>query len=133
MIVADASLLAHLLIPGLDQVSAEAVHQRDSHWCAPGLWPYEFRHTLLKYIRAKGLNQEQANNLMTHACAGMDTLPTDAPSSNVIATALAFGISAYDAEYVALAQALGAPLITYDQKLVRATRGIALSPADFIR
>jgi predicted nucleic acid-binding protein len=70
MIVADASLLANLLIPGLDQASAEAVQQRDSDWRAPGLWSYEFRNVLLKYIRRGDLTQDQANNSMAWAASG---------------------------------------------------------------
>jgi predicted nucleic acid-binding protein len=62
----------------------------------------------------------------------MGSVWQDAPSSAVIASAAAHKISSYDAEYVALAQHLRVPLITYDQKLVRAAAGIALSPADFL-
>jgi predicted nucleic acid-binding protein len=132
MIVADASLLAHLLIPGLDQASAEAVQRRDSDWRAPGLWSYEFRNVLLKYIRRGDLSQDQANQLMTRALAGMGSVWQDAPSSAVLAAAATYNISSYDGEYVALAQHARVPLVTCDKKLARAATGIALSPADFL-
>lgn len=39
---------------------------------------------------------------------------------NAVSIALACGISAYDASYVALSQQVNAPLLTLDAKLVRA-------------
>jgi hypothetical protein len=38
MIVADASLLAHLLIPSPESALAEDVYRKDPEWSAPVLW-----------------------------------------------------------------------------------------------
>ena len=132
MIIADASLLANLLIPGLDLVSAEAVRSRDSDWRAPGLWPYEFRNTLLKYIKADRLSQLAASNLIGHALQIMGSPGRDAASSDTLATAVTFGLSSYDAEYVAFAKTLGVPLVTFDRRLAKAAPGIAFRPDEYL-
>jgi hypothetical protein len=43
MIVADASLLVHLLIPSPDSALAEGVYRKDPKWSAPVLWRSELR------------------------------------------------------------------------------------------
>jgi predicted nucleic acid-binding protein len=132
MIIADASLLANLLIPGLDNASAESVQKIDSDWRAPRLWQYEFKNTLVKYLRAGAIAEEAAENLLFHSQQIMKGAEQEAPSKDALTIAAKHKISAYDAEYVALAQQLGSPLITYDRKLIKAALGIAVSPTDFI-
>jgi predicted nucleic acid-binding protein len=131
MIVADASLLANLLIPGLDHASAESVQKIDSDWRAPRLWQYEFKNTLIKYVRVRAITEQTAENLLFHSLQIMKGAEQDAPSKDALTIATTHKISAYDAEYLAIAQQLGIPLITYDRKLVKAAPGIAFLPADF--
>ena len=132
MIVADASLLANLLIPGLDWASAVPVLERDPDWRAPRLWQYEFKNTLTKYVRHGGLPKETAQRLLQEAMVVMKSGEQAAPAADALAIAIEYETSAYDAEYVALAQVLGAPLVTYDQKLAKAVSGLVVSPAGFI-
>jgi predicted nucleic acid-binding protein len=54
---------------------------------------------------------------------GMDT---------ALAVAAKYAITGYDAQYVALAQSLDAPLITEDRKLQKAVLGIAFSMREFL-
>ncbi len=42
------------------------------------------------------------------------------------------GISAYDAQYLALAESLDVPCVTEDKKLAKASRGRALGMAAFL-
>ena len=49
-----------------------------------------------------------------------------------LAVATKYAITGYDAQYVALAQSLNAPLITEDRKLREAVPGIAFSMQDFL-
>ncbi len=60
MIVADASLLAHLLIPSRNSAFAEAVYRKDPEWSAPILWRSELRSVLRKHIRHSGMKIELA-------------------------------------------------------------------------
>jgi predicted nucleic acid-binding protein len=43
-----------------------------------------------------------------------------------------YAVTGYDAQYVALAQSLNAPLITEDRKLREAVPGIAFSMQEFL-
>jgi predicted nucleic acid-binding protein len=49
-----------------------------------------------------------------------------------LAVAAKYAITGYDAQYVALAQSLDAPLITEDRKLQKAVLGIAFSMREFL-
>ena len=49
-----------------------------------------------------------------------------------LAVAAKYAITGYDAQYVALAQSLNAPLITEDRKLREAVSGIAFSMQEFL-
>ena len=60
MIVADASLVAHLLIPSPNSALAEAVYRKDPEWSAPVLWRSELRSILLKHIRHSRMKIELA-------------------------------------------------------------------------
>jgi predicted nucleic acid-binding protein len=49
-----------------------------------------------------------------------------------LSVAAKYAITGYDAQYVALAQSLNAPLITEDRKLRNAVLGIAFSTQEFL-
>jgi predicted nucleic acid-binding protein len=55
MIVADANLLAYLLIEGDLTDEVRAVLRKDGEWCFPYLWRSEFRNILTKYIQHRKL------------------------------------------------------------------------------
>jgi predicted nucleic acid-binding protein len=54
-------------------------------------------------------------------------------SEAVLRLAMSSGCSAYDCEFVALAQDLGARLVTSDTELLRAFPGVATTPERFAR
>lgn len=131
MIVADASLLAHFLIPSPDSALAEAVFRKDPDWCAPVLWRSELRSVLLKHIQHSGMQIELANAVMEKALLLIGDRETSG-TPGVLEAAIAFHVSAYDAEYITLARQFGIPLLTFDQKLQTAAPGIALAPERLI-
>jgi len=131
MIVADASLLAHLLIPSPESALAEDVYRKDPAWSAPVLWRSELSSVLLKHMRHFGMKIELARAVVEKALLvirGRETLP---PAPAVLEAALFFNVSAYDAEYLVLARQLGVPLLTFDRKLQRAAPGLAIAPSAF--
>jgi predicted nucleic acid-binding protein len=67
MIVADASLLAHLLIPSPESALAEDVYRKDSEWSAPVVWRSELRNVLLKHMRHSGMKIELATAVVEKA------------------------------------------------------------------
>lgn len=132
MIVADCSLLAYLLIEGGHTARAEEVLRRDPEWCAPFLWRSEFRNVLASHTRLRSLSLEDALAKMEEAesLLGQGSLAVHSPE--VLAVAADRKISAYDAEYLALARHLDAPLVTFDRKLLAAAPDVAVSAEEFL-
>ena len=131
MIVADASLLAHLLIPSLESALAEDVYRKDPEWSAPVLWRSELRSVLLKHMRHSGMKIELAKAVVEKALLVIRDRETLPPNLAVLEAALFFNVSAYDAEYLVVARQLGVPLLTFDRKLQQAAPELAIAPNAF--
>lgn len=132
MIVADCTLIAHLLIPGPAMAVAQNVLAADPDWIVPPLWRSEMRNTLRGYIVNHSMKLEDASGLMARAEDRLGRMESPVTSDHVLALVVATGCSAYDAEYVALAQASGTVLVTSDRKLHRIFPEVARSPERFL-
>ena len=97
MIVADASLLAHLLIPSPDSAVAEAVYRRDAEWSAPILWRSELSSVLLKHVRHSGMKIELAKEVFERARLVIKDREARPAATAVLEMAVSFKVSAYDA------------------------------------
>lgn len=133
MIVADCTLIAHLFIRSDHTAHAADVLRRDPAWAVPRLWRSEMRSVLRKYMRADRLTLDAACEVMLEAEAILATTEYDVSSPHVLSVVAASGCSAYDAEYVAMAQALGVPLVTSDSGLLARFSSIALAPGEFAK
>lgn len=131
MIVADANLLAYLLLPGDRTEEAEAVFAADPGWVVPALCLSELRSVAMKYFRTKHLSLAEAHRFVERAEELVDGRIAAVESRRVLTLAAAGGCSTYDAEYVALAEALDLPLVTTDLRVVRAFPRVAVTPAAF--
>jgi predicted nucleic acid-binding protein len=98
MIVADASLPAHLLIPSPNSALAEAVYRKDPEWSAPVLSRSELRSVLLKQIRHSGMKIERTRAVVEKALLVIRDRETFPPTPAVLEAAVFFDVSAYDAE-----------------------------------
>lgn len=125
MIVVDSNVIAYLLLPGEFTGAAEALHERDPDWAAPRLWRSELRNILAGHLRRGLLSFEQSLRLQAEAESLLAGLEFDVASDAVMALVRDSDCSAYDCEFVALAQRLQAPLCTQDKKLLRAFPAIA--------
>ncbi len=117
MIVIDASAAIELLLNTRSAARiAERVFAADESLHAPHLIDLEVLQVLRRYLLAKELTaaraqqaMEDLNDLVLHRYAHSDLAPR--------IWALRNSLTAYDAAYVSLAEALNAKLITRDVKL----------------
>lgn len=132
MIVVDVNIVAYLLIDGEHTAASEAVLRADPEWAAPLLWRSEWRNVLAGYMRRGELERTAALERIEAAerlLGGREYL-TD--SARVMQLVEASTCSAYDCEYVALADALGVPLVTNDRRMLRDFPRQALAPEGYV-
>lgn len=133
MIVVDTNLLVYLYIAGQWTEQAEAVLRREPMWTAPLLWRSEFRSTLTGLVRKRAVSLEDAVTVTSEAERFMAGREYAVLSDRVLRLAVTSGCSAYDCEFVALAQDLGVRLVTADREVLAAFPSMACSPDRFPR
>lgn len=132
MIIADTDLLVYLLLRGEHNEAAERVLLRDPLWTVPILWRSEFRSILTLYLRRKLLTMTEALEAFGHAETLVLGREFSVDTGQVLEFVAASNCSAYDCEFVALANELAVPLVTSDGRVLRAFPDIAVSPAAFL-
>jgi predicted nucleic acid-binding protein len=133
VIVVDANVLVYLFVPGRHTAAAERAMRRDPRWVAPALWRSEFRNALLGVVRQGVLAPDDAVQMLREAEGCMRGGEYAVVSEHVFHLAVRSGCSAYDCEYVAVAQDLGVALVTSDRQLIAAFPGTATALASFAR
>ena len=128
MIVVESNVLAYLYLPGEYTGAAEALLSNDSEWTAPLLWRSEFRSILAGYLRRRSLSFDQAAALQAEAEELLAGSEYEVDSTSVLELVRDSDCSAYDCEFVALAEKLDVKLVTMDKKLLKAfpSRTVAL-------
>lgn len=132
MIVVDVNALAYLWIPGEMTATVEKVLRRDPHWVTSILWRSEFRNVLAGYLRRGVLDRSAVAGCIEGAETQMAGREYAVPSALVMRKVEESSCSAYDCEYVALADDLGTKLVTSDAQILRDFHLLAVSPAAFI-
>ncbi len=120
MIVVDSNVVAYLYLPGEHTAKAEALLERDPEWAAPVLWRSEFRNILAGYLRRKTLTFDQACDLQSEAEDLLAGTEFEVDSKAVLELVRDSDCSAYDCEFIALANKLQVKLVTMDAKLLKA-------------
>jgi predicted nucleic acid-binding protein len=120
VIVLDASAVLPLLLdPAATTEELQTRLHRESAIHAPHLLDVEVAHALRRLILGGGLNAARARR----AIRRLAVLPLVRwPHDRLLGRALALRdqLTAYDATYVALAEGLGATLLTRDARMARA-------------
>jgi len=133
VIVVDNIVLVYFWLPSAFAEWAEAAKARDGVWAAPVLWRAEFRNVLAEYLRRKLLTEAEANAAFLNAQKDLGAQEFTVPTERILKLVLTSDCTAYDCEYVALAQDLGVPLVTTDKQILRAFPKTAVSLEKFAK
>lgn len=133
MIVVDTNVIVYLWLRVDQTPEAERLYAKDPNWIAPMLWRSEFRNALLLYIRKEKMTIDQAMYAIERAEEQMRNHERAVDSRAAMMLAVDSGCSAYDCEFIAVAESAGVPLITSDRRILQSFPEIAQSIADFIR
>lgn len=133
MIVTDTNLIVHLTVRGEFSPLAEAVYAADASWAAPLLWRSEYRNTLMKYVQYRGMTMGSALLSLRSAQEIIGGNSYDVSSEKVLELAMESKCSAYDCEYIALAEELGVNLVTTDKQVLKAFPKTAVSLDKFVK
>ena len=132
MIVVDTNIIGYLYLESQWSVQAEQALFKDAQWATPLIWRSEFRNVLARYIRNKLLSLGDALRIMEKALDQMRDREYDVSSLQVLSLAASSACSAYDCEFVALAQALEVQLVTLDREILNQFPSISISLSDFV-
>ena len=118
MIVVDTNILAYLLLTGVRSAEAERALRKDPVWAVPLLWRSELRNVLALYMRQRGMTAEQATQVIDKADELLQGREYTLPSRTVLDLVAQSVCSAYDCEFVALAQELNVLLLTDNRRIL---------------
>ena len=128
MIVVDTNILSYLFIRGERSDAMDRLMEADGDWAAPRLWLDEFLNVLATYERNGILSIEQVSPILNDALALMEGSSYEIPPERILAVARRTGCSAYDSQYIALAEDLGTKLYTCDKRILTKCTGLAIEP-----
>lgn len=132
MIVVDTNIIAYLYLSSERSTQAEQALLKDPDWAAPLLWRSEIRNVLALYIRKEILSLEDALQIMNEALDLMREREYEITSFHGLNLAASSTCSAYDCEFVALAQDLNLPFVTVDNQVLGQFPRVAVSLDDFL-
>lgn len=132
MIVVDANILIYSLIKCEQSALVQKLRGKDADWRTAALCLHETLNVLATYQRREVLTLAQCRALLGHTERFVAVAQCEVAMDTALAVAAEYAITGYDAQYVALAQSLNAPLITEDRRLRKAVPGIAFSMQEFL-
>lgn len=132
MIVVDNDVISYFWLDAARTPVAKQIRQQDPAWQAPTLWRSELRNVLYQHMAHRDLSLSAALQIADEVEADMRDVTTDVSTAAVLRLVDASGHSAYDCEYVALAQELGTRLVTGDTRLPRLFPETAVLMEDFV-
>ena len=133
MIVVDTNIICYRWLPTSHSSDADNALAKDPDWIAPLLWRSEFRNAVAGAIRQKLITLQVANDIIEKA-EGHFLDREFVVSSRAVLDLIANSMcSAYDCEFVALAEEQQVPLVTVDRQILREFPEITISLERFVR
>jgi predicted nucleic acid-binding protein len=133
VIVVDTNVIHYCWVRGENTEIAQAVRQKDPDWHAPISWRSELRNVLTVYLRRGLLTRAQIVGILSIADQALAEREHILPDDLVLDIVASSALTAYDAEFVALATALSVPLVTGDKAVLKAFPDGALTMEEFLK
>jgi predicted nucleic acid-binding protein len=127
VLVVDTNVVAYLLVEGDKTAQARELWMKDPDWRAPRLLFYELANVFCQLVKRQALTLQDGLAGLESAVGLVQALDREPEIARVLEIAAQLNLSAYDAAYLAAAEALGTPLITEDTRLLGAASEIARS------
>ena len=132
MIVVDTNIISYLVVAGERTSEALKALEKDPIWTAPYLWRSEFCNVLTAYSRKQLISREDAQNTLEHARHLLHGREYSVSPTHVLELAITSTCTAYDCEFVALAQDLGVKLVTLDKQILTQFPDTAIALDKFV-
>ena len=133
MIVADGNLIIYRHVGGTMSSLADAAVVKDADWRTVPLWRFEMTSAVVKMIRVGVLAEAAGRAAMAAAARELLRREVDVPQERALQVALRHGISAYDAQYIALAEIAGVPCVTADAALAKKAPALSILLSEFVK
>jgi predicted nucleic acid-binding protein len=133
VIVVDTNVICYRWMASPHSQAADRAWKNDPDWIAPLLWRSEFRNAFAGAIRKRLITSEAAVDIIEKAEAQFAGHEFLVSSRAVMRLVAASRCSAYDCEFVALAEEHCVPLLTVDRDLLRDFARVAIPLEKFAR
>jgi predicted nucleic acid-binding protein len=133
VIVVDTNVICYRWMSSPNSAAAEAALTKDPHWIAPLLWRSEFRNIVALAIRKKAITIQAAQEITRNAEATFEHSEFAVSSDAVLQLVARSNCTAYDCEFVALADAERVQLVTADRQILHEFPEVAISLDKFVR
>ncbi len=132
MIVVDTNIISYFYLASEYSELSEQLFQKEPNWSAPILWRSEFRNVLSLYLRKEIILLTDAVEIFEAAERLMQNNEYEINSLRVLSLSQISGCSAYDCEFVSLAEDLNVPFVTMDNKVLTNFSDKAVSIPEYL-
>lgn len=120
MIVVDVNVVVYFFVQGEKTSAARDLMRLDPDWRLPMLWRHEYLNVLATLVREDHATLDEGQQLWRQAVESLAEGEHNVDMEAALALAVEKRISAYDAQYIALARQLGTVCVTQDKRLLAA-------------
>jgi predicted nucleic acid-binding protein len=132
MLLVDTNIIAPLYVRSARTDAVEELFARDAVWRTEPLALIELSNVLITYERSRYITAATARDCLNRAAAFLQPQLFRVSHQAALETALDYGVTAYDARFLALAEQLGIRLITEDARLRAAAPALTQSLAEVL-
>ena len=132
MIVVDTNIICYFYLEEQYAEQTNKLLQLDPDWIVPVLWHSEFMNVLALYLQKKLLTFDKALEILAAAEYQMQDNEFMPSSISIMQLVNTSNCSAYDGEFVALAQEMNLNLLTADKRILKEFPKTAISLTNFI-